>query len=74
MNFDVDGQTRCYALTGAARNGHLDVVRLLIERGAAVNACWAEMTPLDYALMYGRNDMADYLRSVGGKRAAELAS
>jgi hypothetical protein len=50
----------------------LEVVKLLVERGAAVNACWANMTALDHALAYGKNDVADYLRSVGGERAAEL--
>src|SRR4051812_17396215 len=58
----------------AAENGHLEVVKLLVERGAAVNASWAGMTPLDHALAYNRAEVAAYLRSAGGKEARELAS
>jgi uncharacterized protein len=72
VNFVVKGQTRCYALSQAACEGHLDVVKLLVERGADVNACWAEMTPLNFALDYGQEEVAAYLRSVGGKEADEL--
>src|SRR5947209_17067 len=32
VNFTVEGQTRCYALSGAARGGYLAVVKLLVER------------------------------------------
>jgi hypothetical protein len=44
----------------------------IVERGAAVNACWAGLTPLDHALAYNREEIAAYLRSAGGKRAGEL--
>lgn len=72
VNHLVDGQTRCFALTGAARRGHLNVVKLLIEREAAVNAVWAGKTALDHAVEWGQDEAADYLRSVGGRSAADL--
>ena len=72
VNHEVNGQTRCFALTGAAGSGHVEVVKLLIERGADINASWAGMTAIDHALTYGQREVADYLRSVGGKSAAEL--
>ena len=72
MNFDISGHIRCSALSRAAMDGHLEVVRLLIERGAVINACWAMHTPLDFAIGYNKNDVADYLRSVGAKTAMEL--
>ena len=52
--------------------GYFDIVKLLVERGAAVNACWALHTPLDFAIGYNKNNVADYLRSVGAKTAMEL--
>jgi ankyrin repeat protein len=72
VNFLVDGQVRCIALTRAIAGGYLDVVKLLAERGAEVNSRPAERTALDLALMYQQSDIADYLLSVGAKRAAEL--
>lgn len=72
VNHVVRGQTRCFALSGAAGGGHLEVVKLLVERGAAVNAAWAGMTALDHALTYGEEEVANYLRSVGGRTAEEL--
>jgi ankyrin repeat protein len=72
INHVVDGVTRCFALVNAVGSGHLDVVRVLVERGAAVNSCWAGLTPLDHARMYGQDEVAAYLQSVGGKTAAEL--
>jgi ankyrin repeat protein len=72
LNFEIDGHTRCYALLGAARRGDVNMLKLLVAHGAAVNSCWAEMTPLDHALDYGQEEAAAYLRSVGGKQAAEL--
>ncbi|HEY1191866.1 MAG TPA: ankyrin repeat domain-containing protein [Gemmata sp.] len=74
INHVITGRVRCFALAGAAGSGHLEVVKLLVERGAAVNSCWAELTPLDHAVMYGQVEVAAYLRSVGGKTAAELSA
>ncbi len=74
VNHTVDGQIRCFALSRSARKGHLEVVRLLVERGAEVNAAWAEKTALDHALQWGQDEIAAYLRSSGGKTAAELGA
>jgi ankyrin repeat protein len=68
----VNGQTRCYALAEAALEGHPEVAKLLVERGAEVNAVWARKTALDHALDEDQEEVADYLRSVGGKTAEEL--
>jgi uncharacterized protein len=67
INHTVAGRTRCFALTSAARGGHLEVVKLLVESGAEINAAWTPWTALDYAMNYGQATVADYLRSVGGK-------
>lgn len=72
INHVVYGRVRCQALAGAAIWGHLEVVKLLVERGAEINAVWAEMTPLDQAVLWGRDDVIEYLRLVGGKSASEL--
>ena len=63
INHVVNGRVRCRALAGAAIGGHLDVARLLVERGAEINAVWAEMTPLDHAVVWGRDEVAAYLQS-----------
>ena len=57
------------ALILAARAGVQDVVRLLVESGADVNAA-NPLTgdgPLDVALQEGRTEIADFLRSKGAK-------
>ena len=73
VNYTIAGQVRCFALTRAAWKGPLNVVRLLVERGAEINAAWANKTALDHALQWGRDDIAAYVRSVGGKTASELS-
>jgi ankyrin repeat protein len=72
VNFTIDGRVRCAALTGAVVCGHLDMVKLLVERGADVNATGGHTTPLGYAVGFTKPDIADYLRSVGGKLPHEL--
>ncbi|WP_254508563.1 ankyrin repeat domain-containing protein [Anatilimnocola floriformis] len=72
INFDVRGQTRCYALIHAAREGNLPMVQFLLEKGAAINSCWAEMTPLDHAIDSGSDEVVQFLRSNGAKQANEL--
>ncbi|KAI5071736.1 hypothetical protein GOP47_0013987 [Adiantum capillus-veneris] len=66
VNFaDFDGRT---ALHIAACEGHLDVVRLLVSKGADVNARdrWGS-TPLDDAEHYQNGDVCKQLIEYGGK-------
>ncbi|HMP80926.1 MAG TPA: suppressor of fused domain protein [Pirellulaceae bacterium] len=75
LNFEYEGypgERRCFALTGACLLGHLEVVKLLVEHGADVNALWYNLTPLSHALMGGHREIEAYLRSVGGKLPEEL--
>jgi ankyrin repeat protein len=51
----------------AARNGHLEVVKLLVASGAAVNVSdSSKCTPLKLALGYQRKEVAAWLRQNGG--------
>ena len=56
----------------AAREGHKEVVAILIANGARVNATSRYGTPLDKAVDKGRTEIADLLRKHGGKTAEEL--
>jgi ankyrin repeat protein len=67
VNHIVNGKVRCSALTGAAMEGSLDIVKMLVEHGADLTASWAGQNALSIALLYGKQDVADYLRSVGMK-------
>lgn len=61
---DSDGYT---ALHGAAENGHLACVRLLLERGAHARATTRDgLTPLDLAEMTEQEAVARLLRQFGG--------
>jgi ankyrin repeat protein len=51
----------------AALAGHIDVVKLLSDRGARMDVkdtVW-QSTPLGWAEYQGRTDVAEYLRSRG---------
>lgn len=74
INYTIDGRTRCHAITSAATRGHLEIVKLLVERGADFNAVSGPWTALDYAISYGHSAVADYLRPIGGKTGDELKS
>ena len=52
-------------LHGAVRKCDKTLAALLITRGADVNANVAGMTPLDLALAYGKNDLAEILVAKG---------
>jgi ankyrin repeat protein len=53
-------------LSTAVRNGHFDIVRLLVKHGADINeASIDNITPLGYAQFYEREEIEDYLRSLG---------
>jgi hypothetical protein len=68
INHVVEGELRCFALTGAVNEGRLDIVKLLLERGAEINASWRGLTALGSAVMFGKGEIAAFLRS---KRAIE---
>ena len=56
---DVDGKV---PLSVAAKDGHLDIVKLLVELGEYPNATDADgFTPLMTALHWNHVDIADFL-------------
>ena len=69
----VLGKTSYRVLHKAAREGSIEMVEFLIERGAMVNAR-AEYgwTPLDMAIKKNRKKVIELLRSNGGKTDVEL--
>lgn len=70
----VPGETapRNFALSTAISDGRFDIVQLLVEYGANVNVYYGNRTPVSKALACGHKDIADYLRSKGGKTPEEL--
>lgn len=72
INFELELGPRCVALENAAGNGHLDIVKLMIENGAWYNYRYGENNPLAKAQMYGHTEVADYLISIGAKLPEEL--
>ena len=67
------GKTSYRVLHKAAREGSIEMVKFLIERGAAVNAR-AEYgwTPLDMAIKKNRKKVIELLRENGGKTDVDL--
>lgn len=76
LNFEYEefpGESRCTPLTGAILGNHLEVVKLLVEQGGAnINANWGNLTPLSYAIMYGKKEIEAYLRSKGALEPHQL--
>jgi ankyrin repeat protein len=66
---DVNARERLYGRTAlmiAAAEGHLDVVRLLVEAGSDLNTVDAEgSTALTLARSYGNLDVAALLEEAG---------
>jgi cytohesin len=60
-------------LFGAVHEGHKEIAKLLIEKGADVNAKDDfGRTPLDLAIQKSRTETIDLLRKHGGKTGEEL--
>lgn len=74
VNHQVDGRTRCFALSSAVFGGHLDLVKLLVERGADINAAWAGKNALSFAMMRGDEEITAFLRSKGAVEPGQLAN
>jgi hypothetical protein len=67
-DLDPGAGVRTTPLMSAAMSGKLEMVKFLVEQGANVNASWGKEYPrsaLSFALDYGRQEVADYLRSLG---------
>jgi ankyrin repeat protein len=62
------------ALIEATYNGHANVVKELLFRGAEINAIGHDGTALDIAIARKYAVIADLLRHQGAKRACELRS
>jgi hypothetical protein len=71
INHEIDGQLFCHTLALAISKGNLEMVKLLVDYGAAVNGIDMGMAPLDRAIIADCPEIADYLRSIGAKTAAE---
>jgi ankyrin repeat protein len=56
----------------SAANGYLEIVRLLLERGADIHAMNRDgETPYQVSLAYGKREIADLLRNHGAGRLGE---
>jgi hypothetical protein len=66
---DPDGDLDAAPLTSAISEGHLDVVKLLLEHGSPVNLVYRGLAPLDWT---SKPEMVALLRSFGAKTAKEL--
>lgn len=55
------------AICVASDRQHWEIVRLLAEAGADVNATWEDMTPLSDAIVYGNANMVRFLLAHGAK-------
>jgi len=63
------------AIHVGAREGHLDVVKFLVENGAFVNVqdSWGR-TPVEDAEYSSHKEVIDYLRRQGGMSSKELSN
>lgn len=55
------------ALQAAPENGHLEIVKLLVEAGASLNYISAQGSALQYAVRAKQQAVVSYLRSRGAK-------
>ena len=72
INFDTPDGVRCRTLIFAISKGSLEMVKLLVQYDAAFNSPERGLTALDHATSRGQTEIADYLRSIGGKTAKEM--
>ena len=73
MGADVNLGRSLFAAIGSKSNSR-ELVKMLIDYGADINRCWymgdpksgVVMNPLSFAIAYGKTEIADYLRTLGG--------
>ena len=65
LNHRVDGTLRCFALADAVIEEQLEIVKILVEAGAAINATWNGQNALSLAVTQGHTEIEEYLRSTG---------
>lgn len=74
INFTIDDKPPfCPPLATAIRDGNNEMARILIDAGALLNVHDRYMmTPLSWAMRFGRTELADYIRARGGKMPNEI--
>lgn len=74
INYGWHGdQDYCVPLGIAIMEGHFEIVQLLVEAGGYLNVVdRTNRTPLTWALDYGQDEVAAYLRSKGAVEAHEV--
>ena len=65
INFEVDGTLRCLPLVSAVRENKLEIVKILVDAGAALNSVWNNDNALSFAIKYNRKSIESYLRLMG---------
>ena len=75
VNQTVEGESRCLPLFVAARLGHAEIARLLVEAGAVTRTRWNGQSPAGCAAAHGNRDLAADLaaREAGPGAAADPA-
>ena len=84
VNVNARDEYKCTALHWASENGHLDIVKYLVESGADINAKdYSGWTPLHVAAWNGRLDVVKYLlkheadvysKNISGKTPCDVAT
>lgn len=72
MSVGLPGQVACFPLFSAARHDFVDIVKLLIDRGANTNFIWNGRNVLMEAECYGAKHVVQYLRSIGVRDLREI--
>lgn len=72
MSLGLPGQVACFPLFSAARHDFVDIVKLLVERGANTNFVWNGQNALMEADCYGAKRVVQYLRSIGVRDLREI--